>query len=76
MTSLNELLPKQLETLYVQIIYLRNQVNDVCGEYGFSASQLVSRTFEGEVEKFYGKKILKQNKKILEEFKNDTNQTD
>lgn len=60
--TLNELTPEQLEVLYVQVIYLRNQVNELCDEYGFSASQLVSRTFEGEVEKFYGKKKLKEKK--------------
>ena len=60
--AINELTEEQLETLHVQVVYLRNQVNEICGEHGYSASQLVSRTYEHEIESAYGRKKLKKGK--------------
>lgn len=57
--NLNSLKPKDLEELYLKVQELRNQVLEVCDSFGYSASQLVSRHFENEIEKFYGKKKLK-----------------
>lgn len=59
MKNLNSLKPKDLEELYLKVQELRNQVLEVCDPFGYSASQLVSRHFENEIEKFYGKKKLK-----------------
>jgi hypothetical protein len=60
--NLNELTPKELEVLYVNVRMMRAQVLELVDKYGYSASQLVSRTFEGDIERFYGKKVLKENK--------------
>ena len=65
MKNLNSLKPKELEELYLKVQELRNQVLEVCDHFGYSASQLVSRHFENEIEKFYGKKKLKiKSKKV------------
>jgi len=59
MRNLNGLRPEELEDLYLEVIELRKKVLETCDQYGYSASQLVSRHFENEIENFYGKKLLK-----------------
>lgn len=63
--NLNGLLPDQLEDLYLEVKAIREKVLELIEPYGYSASQLVSRHFENEIEKFYGKKILKTKAKAV-----------
>ncbi len=70
-SNLNGLLPIELEELYLKVKKLRKEVLETCDQFGFSASQLVSRTFENEIEQFYGKKKLKQKEKGCEHTDND-----
>lgn len=65
MKNLNGLLPDDLEELYLKVKKLRQEVLDTCDPFGYSASQLVSRHFENEIEKFYGKKLLKTKVKAV-----------
>ena len=58
-SNLNALTPDELVEKYLDIKELREKVLSECEPFGFSASQLVSRHFENEIEKFYGKKLLK-----------------
>ena len=58
--ELKQLDQDQLENLYIKVVELRKNVNSLVDEYGFSASSLVSRTFEQEIEREYGKKLLKR----------------
>lgn len=67
---------KQLDTLelfglYEKAIVMRKQVLDLVQEYGFDASQLVSKTFEKSIEAEYGRKILKQTRKEVESRNTD-----
>jgi len=57
--NVSELSEKELRDLYLDIIELRQKVLDVVQWYGFSASQLVSKDFQKEVESAYGRKLLK-----------------
>lgn len=50
---------KQLEDLHKEVIELRKQVIELVDKYGYSASQLVSRTFEHDIESIYGRRRLK-----------------
>lgn len=59
MPELNSLPTDDLEKLHDKVIKLRAQVLELVDKYGYSASQLVSRTFEHDIEMVYGKKILK-----------------
>lgn len=65
-SNLNGLMPQELEDLYLKVKKLREEVLETCEPFGFSASQLVSRNFENEIEKFYGKKLLKTKTKEIE----------
>lgn len=89
MKNLNGLLPIELEDLYLKVKKLRQEVLDTCDQFGYSASQLVSRHFENEIEQFYGKKKLKKIaldsdvdelgsnlEKLSENFKNGCEHTD
>jgi hypothetical protein len=49
--NLNGLLPDQLEDLYLEVKAIREKVLELIEPYGYSASQLVSRHFENEIEK-------------------------
>lgn len=57
--NLNGLMPDELVALYLDVKELREKVLATIEPFGYSASQLVSRHFENEIEKFYGKKLLK-----------------
>ena len=70
--NLNGLLPEELESLYLEVKEIREKVLDLIQPYGYSASQLVSRHFENEIEKFYGKKLLKTKAKGCEHTDDDT----
>lgn len=60
--NLNELSREQLIELYPEIVALRKKVLEIVQKYEFSASQLVSRTFEHEIEMVYGRKVLNAEK--------------
>jgi len=67
---------KQLDTLelfglYEKVIIIRQNVLDLVQEYGFDASQLVSKTFEKSIEAEYGRKILKKTKQDVESKNTD-----
>jgi hypothetical protein len=57
--NVSELSADELRNLHLDIIELRQKVLDVVPWYGFSASQLVSKDFQREVELAYGCKQLK-----------------
>lgn len=63
MTEINSLQNKQLEDLHIVVVKLREQVLELVDSYGYSASQLVSRTFEHDLESIYGRRMLKENRK-------------
>ena len=54
----------KLLELYQRVVYERKIVNSLVDEFGYSASQLVSRQFEQDVEKEYCRKVLKRLTKI------------
>lgn len=58
--ELKQLDQLELKNLYEKIVSLRQEVVKIVDEYGFSASSLVSRTFEKEIEQEYGRKELKK----------------
>lgn len=72
--NLNGLMPDDLEELFTQVQNLRKEVIELCDLYGYSASQLVSRHFENEIEKFYGKKLLKEKLKGFVEGDDNKNE--
>ena len=57
--ELKQLTTAELEELHHKVIDIRETVSALVDEYGFSASQLVSRTFEHDIETEYGRKTLK-----------------
>lgn len=63
MPELNSLTPEDLENLHFRVTKMRKEVLELVQEYGYTASQLVSRTLEHDIEMTYGKKILKSLKK-------------
>lgn len=63
MTEINSLQNEQLEDLHIAVVKLREQVLELVDSYGYSANQLVSRTFEHDLESIYGRRMLKENRK-------------
>lgn len=63
MPELNSLSTEELEKLHSIVTEMRGKVIELVDTYGYTASQLVSRTFEHDIEMIYGKKILKSLKK-------------
>ena len=60
MSEINSLQNEQLQDLHVAVVKLRKQVLELVDSYGYSASSLVSRTFEHDIEAIYGRRILKE----------------
>ncbi len=58
MSDLNQLTPEQLKELHEQVIEKRKEVLELVDKYNYSANQLVSRTFEHDIERMYGFKVL------------------
>ena len=69
--NLNQLTPDELAELHSTVVDMREKVLELVQKYEFSANQLVSRTMEHEIESVYGKKLLKQLKKIEENTENE-----
>ena len=63
MTDINSLQNKQLEDLHITVVKLRKQVLELVDSYGYPASQLVSRTFEHDIESIYGRRMLEEKQK-------------
>jgi len=57
--EINSLQNNELENLHDNVIKLRKQVIELVDKYGYSASSLVSRTFEQDIESIYGRRLLK-----------------
>ena len=57
--ELKKLTTPQLEELHHKILDLREHVLSVVQEYGYDANSLVSQTFERDIEREYGRKVLK-----------------
>lgn len=60
MVELKGLTPEKLSELYARCQDLREQVNEIVNEYGYTANDLTTRKFEQDLEREYGKKILKE----------------
>lgn len=60
MVELKALTDEKLADLYARLEGLREQVNELVNEYGYTANDLTTRKFEQDVEREYGKKVLKQ----------------
>lgn len=60
MKELKQLTVDELEILHHKVIDVRKMVSALVDEYGYSASNLVSRTFEHDIESEYGRKDLKR----------------
>lgn len=65
-TELKTLRAEELESLYIDVVNLRKTVLDLVQKYGYSAETLVSRTFEHEIERWFGFRILQQKQKEKE----------
>lgn len=63
MTELKSLTLEQLKDLHLLVKEMRFKVNDLVDSYGYTASALVSRTFEHDIEQEFGRKYLKENSK-------------
>jgi len=63
--TLAQLNPEELQKLYDDVIVMRNKILDFVQAFDdMDANKLVSKTFQHEIEKEYGRKILKElNKK-------------
>lgn len=61
--SLKSLRPNDLQDLHHAAVKMRKNVNELVDSYGYNASQLVSRTFEHDIEQEYGRKVLKEKNK-------------
>ena len=57
--NVNALNYEELEELYIKVKTMREAVLSLVQKYDHSASTLVSRTFEKEIEAAYGRKKLK-----------------
>ena len=58
MTELNQLTTEELLNLYPIVKELRKQVLEIVQKHGYSAEQLMSKTFEHDIERWYGKRVL------------------
>lgn len=52
-----------MEELHNTVIQMRKAVIKLVDEFGYSASELVSRTFEHDIESVYGRRLLKEKEK-------------
>lgn len=63
MPTLKQLTPEELQNLHKKAIDMRQQLIDFVEKYEYQASQLMSKTFLHDIEKEFGRKILKQKSK-------------
>lgn len=71
MPTLKQLTPDQLQGLHQKAIEMRQEVLDFVEKYEYQASALMSKTFLHDIEKEYGRKILKERSKNMEKLKID-----
>lgn len=61
MKTIKQLTPDELRELYNKVLVMREQVLEFVQEYeDMDANKLVSKTFQKEIEKEYGRKVLKE----------------
>lgn len=58
--ELRKLSEEELQQLHKEVIQIRDLVLNFVQKYDFTANQLVSKTFQHEVEKEFGRKYLKR----------------
>ena len=63
MATLKQLTPDQLQDLHKKAIEMRQELLDFVENYEYQASALMSKTFLHDIEKEYGRKILKERSK-------------
>jgi len=63
MPTLKQLIPDQLQDLHQKAIELRQEILDFVENYEYQSSALMSKTFLHDIEKEYGRKILKERSK-------------
>ena len=63
MPTLKQLTPDQLQVLHQKAIEMRQELLDFVEKYEYQSSALMSKTFLHDIEKEYGRKILKERSK-------------
>ncbi len=63
MPTLKQLTPNQLQVLHTKAIEIRQELLDFVEKHEYQASALMSKTFLHDIEKEYGRKILKERSK-------------
>ncbi len=63
MPTLKQLTPDQLQDLHKKAIEMRQELLDFVEKYEYQSSALMSKTFLHDIEKEYGRKILKERSK-------------
>lgn len=63
MSTLKQLTPEELQELHKKAIEMRQALLDFVEKYEYQASALMSKTFLHDIEKEYGRKILKERSK-------------
>ena len=63
MATLKQLAPDQLQDLHTKAIEMRQELLDFVEKYEYQSSALMSKTFLHDIEKEYGRKILKERSK-------------
>jgi len=63
MPTLKQLTPDQLQDLHKKAIAMRQELLDFVEKYEYQSSTLMSKTFLHDIEKEYGRKILKERSK-------------
>lgn len=61
--ELKSLTPYVLEDLYFKVRNMREELINLLGDYNYHASDIVSRTFEHDIEMEFGRKTLKEKQK-------------
>ena len=63
MPTLKQLTPDQLQDLHTKAIEMRQELLDFVEKHEYQSSALMSKTFLHDIEKEYGRKILKERSK-------------
>ncbi len=63
MPTLKQQTPDQLQVLHQKAIEMRQELLDFVEKYEYQSSALMSKTFLHDIEKEYGRKILKERSK-------------
>jgi len=63
MPTLKQLTPDQLQVLHQKAIEMRQELLDFVEKYEYQSNALMYKTFLHDIEKEYGRKILKERSK-------------